>query len=203
LRNNLRIFCGANIPRNNRVLDCTEPPRPQEAEDSFSAYSGTITQSRKEVKAYHINGTDERGGFVHIITGSMDADVVLQKAREKGVTVTEYLTAVLILSVDAIQRRRVRTCTGSSRSRSACRSNSETCSRRRRCAILRTMSTRHRPAARHVHVDETLNIVHHLWRWRSEKAAQREDHDQRAHRAKRDPAPDAAVHQKRGQKYVY
>lgn len=103
----LRIFCGANIPRNNRVLDCTEPPRPQEAEDSFSAYSGTITQSRKEVKAYHINGTDERGGFVHIITGSMDADVVLQKAREKGVTVTEYLTAVLILSVDAIQRRRV------------------------------------------------------------------------------------------------
>ena len=31
----------------------------------------------------------------------------LQKAREKGVTITEYLTAALILSVDAIQRRRV------------------------------------------------------------------------------------------------
>jgi NRPS condensation-like uncharacterized protein len=66
-----------------------------------------LTQSRREPKAYHSSGTDERGGFVHIITGSMDSDVVLQKAREKGVTITEYLTAVMILSVDAIQRRQV------------------------------------------------------------------------------------------------
>jgi len=103
----LRLRYSAGIPRSNRVLDCAEPPRPQEAEDSFAAHSGTITQTRKEIKAYHIRGTDESTGFVHIITGSMNADVVLQKAREKGVTVTEYLTAVLILSVDAIQRKNV------------------------------------------------------------------------------------------------
>lgn len=103
----LRIKYGAVIPRDERILDCSEPPKPEEAEDSFAAYSGTITQTRKEVKAFHINGTDESGGFVHIITGSMDAEGVRQKAREKGVTITEYLTAALILSVDAIQRRRV------------------------------------------------------------------------------------------------
>lgn len=103
----LRLKYGAAIPRGERVLDCTEPPKPEEAEDSFAANSGTVTQTRKEVKAFHISGTDERSGFVHIITGSMDAETVLQKAREKGVTITEYLTAVLILSVDAIQRRRV------------------------------------------------------------------------------------------------
>ena len=56
-----------------KILDCSEEPKPQEAEDSFAAYSGTVTQSRSEPKAYHISGTDERGGFVHIITGSMDA----------------------------------------------------------------------------------------------------------------------------------
>jgi len=103
----LRLRYGAEIPRSGRVLDCTEPPRPEEAEDSFAVHSGTITQSRREVKAYHISGTDEPDGFIHIITGSMDADRVLQKSREKGVSVTEYLTAVLILAADAIQRRYV------------------------------------------------------------------------------------------------
>jgi len=101
----LRLRYGADIPRGDRVLDCAEPPRPEEAEDSFASNSGAITQTRSETKAFHIKGTDERGGFVHIITGSMDAEAVRQKAREKGVTVTEYLTAVLILSVDAIQRK--------------------------------------------------------------------------------------------------
>jgi NRPS condensation-like uncharacterized protein len=103
----LRLYYGAKIPRTERVLDCAEPPNPAEAEDSFAVNSGVITQTRKEVKAFHIKGTDERNGFVHIITGSMNVDTVLKKAREKGVTVTEYLTAVLILSVDALQRKSV------------------------------------------------------------------------------------------------
>ncbi|MCE5187737.1 MAG: hypothetical protein LLF75_00910 [Eubacteriales bacterium] len=103
----LRLKYGANIPRGDKILDCSEEPKPEEAEDSFVVHSGKITQSRKEVKAYHIRGTDERNGFVHIVTGSMSAEGVLQKAREKKVTVTEYLTAVLILSIDAIQRRHV------------------------------------------------------------------------------------------------
>jgi NRPS condensation-like uncharacterized protein len=103
----LRLKYGANIPRDDKILDCSEEPQPEEAEDSFAVHSGKITQSRKEVKAYHIKGTDERNGFVHIITGSMNADDVKTKAREKGVSITEYLTAALILSVDAIQRRRV------------------------------------------------------------------------------------------------
>ncbi|NLI53339.1 MAG: hypothetical protein GX417_03345 [Clostridiales bacterium] len=103
----LRLKYGANIPRGDKILDCSEPSQPEETEDSFAVHSGKITQSRKEVKAYHIKGTDERSGFVHIITGSMNAADVLAKAREKGVSVTEYLTAALILSVDAIQRRRV------------------------------------------------------------------------------------------------
>lgn len=103
----LRLKYGAEIPRGPRVLDCAEPPLPEEAEDSFATHSGAITQSRKEVKAYHIKGTDEPDGFIHIVTGSMNASCVREKAREKGVSVTEYLTAALILSIDAIQRRRV------------------------------------------------------------------------------------------------
>ena len=103
----LRLKYGAVIPRGDKILDCSEAPRAEEAEDSFAVHSGRITQTRKEVKAYHIKGTDEKNGFVHIITGSMNAEDVRAKAREKGVSVTEYLTAALIISLDAIQRRRV------------------------------------------------------------------------------------------------
>ncbi len=101
----LRLKYGAEIPRDGRILDCAEPPQPEEAEDSFATHSGAITQSRKEDKAYHIRGTDEPDGFIHIVTGSMDAATVRKKAREKGVSLTEYLTAALILSIDALQRR--------------------------------------------------------------------------------------------------
>jgi len=103
----LRLKYGADIPRGDKILDCSAAPDPAEAEDSFVVHSGKVTQTRKEVKAYHILGTDERSGFVHIITGTMNAEDVRLKAREKGVSITEYLTAVLILSIDAIQRRNV------------------------------------------------------------------------------------------------
>jgi len=104
----LRLKYGANIPRNDRILDCKENPKPEETEDSFAKYSGKITQSRKEVKAYHIKGQYEHSGFVHITSGSVDVAAVLAKAREKNVSVTEYLTAVMILSIDEVQRARVR-----------------------------------------------------------------------------------------------
>ncbi len=103
----LRIKYGADIPRGNGILDCSEAPRPQESEDSFAAHSGSYGQSRREPKAFHISGTDEMDDFVNIVTGAMDVEQVLNKAKEKGVSLTEYLTAVMLLSIDAIQRRRV------------------------------------------------------------------------------------------------
>lgn len=103
----LRLRYGAEIPRDERILDCAEPPKPEESEDSFASHSGTFGQSRREPKAFHIHGTDELDGFVNIVSGTVTTGQLLEKAREKGVSVTEYLTAVLLLSIDAIQRRRV------------------------------------------------------------------------------------------------
>ena len=102
----LRLRYGADIPCGGDILDCGAPPEAEETEDSFRRFSGGGTQSRREKKAYHITGTDEADGFIHITTGEMDAEQVLSLAREKGVSLTEFLTAVLLLSVDAIQRRR-------------------------------------------------------------------------------------------------
>ena len=100
----LRLKYGANIPRGKTVLDCTKPPLPGESEDGFAAHAGYFTKSRAEEKAYRIHGTEETDGFVHITTGIIDVSEVMAAAKAKKVTLTEYLTAVLILSVDSIQR---------------------------------------------------------------------------------------------------
>lgn len=104
----LRLKYGTIIPRSDRILDCAQSVLAEEVEDSFARYSGRVTQSRKEAKAYHIQGQVEHNGFVHITSGSIDVSDLLAKARGENVSITEFLTANLILSIDEIQRCRVR-----------------------------------------------------------------------------------------------
>jgi len=104
----LRIKYGANIPRDNKILDCTMEPSADETEDAFLKFARNTVQSRKEQNAYHIVGTDEDAGGINMTTGIMTASDILQKAKEKNVTLTEYLTAVMVASIDAIQKRHVR-----------------------------------------------------------------------------------------------
>ncbi len=93
------------IPRGGDILDCGEPPRPSELEDAFLKYAGKETLSRREDNAFYIRGDQEPPDHIHITTGMIPVAEVLSRAREKGATLTEYLTAVLLLSVDTLQRR--------------------------------------------------------------------------------------------------
>ena len=104
----LRIKHGAQIPRDNSILDCSQPPAPDETEDAYLKYAKNVGRSRREPDAFYLKGTDESGGFVHIITGMIPAGEVLSRAREKQVSLTEYLTAALIMAIDRVQRRAVR-----------------------------------------------------------------------------------------------
>jgi hypothetical protein len=104
----LTLKYGVSIPRGGGILDCSEAPRPQELEDSFLRYAGSATLSRREDNAFYIRGEVEPPENIHITTGMIPVEVLLKKAKEKGVSLTEYLTAVLLLSVDTIQRREVK-----------------------------------------------------------------------------------------------
>lgn len=104
----LRLKYGADIPRDKEILDCAVPPRPEEVEDAYLKYARNVGRSRREPNAYYLKGTDESDGFVHLTTGTMPSYEVLTRAKEKQVSLTEYLTAVLIMAVDKIQRQKVR-----------------------------------------------------------------------------------------------
>ena len=99
----LTLRYGINIPRGNGILDVQEASAPEEREDSFFRYVGDVNASRKETKGYRIHGTPEKEGFVTLITGKMPVDILLGKAREKGVSITTYLTAVMIQAVQELQ----------------------------------------------------------------------------------------------------
>ncbi|MEG1661737.1 MAG: alcohol acetyltransferase, partial [Clostridiales bacterium] len=101
----LRLKYGVSIPRDAQILDCGEKPQSQELEDAFLKYASVEKLSRKEADAYYIRGQQEPMQITHITTGMIPVAQVLMRAKEKGVTLTEYLTSVLILSTDTMQRR--------------------------------------------------------------------------------------------------
>lgn len=102
----LTLRYGVTIPRGGDILDCDTPPDPGEMEDGFLACAGEATRSRSEPDSFHLKGTRERDGFIHVTTGMLPVEALKARAAEKGVSLTVYLTAVLILAFDAIQRRR-------------------------------------------------------------------------------------------------
>jgi NRPS condensation-like uncharacterized protein len=96
------------VPAEKGVLDRLTPPSKEEMEDSFLKYAGPKAASRKEATAYHLKGTYEKDGFLHVTTGMLESKALLEKAHEYGVSLTVFLTAVLIRSLATLQDSHVK-----------------------------------------------------------------------------------------------
>ena len=95
------------IPAGNGVLGRLEDPDPEELEDSFLRYAGDITASRAEQTAYHLSGTPEPDGFLNLTTLMLPVDAVKEKAKEFGVSVTEFIAAVMMKAISDLQAEKV------------------------------------------------------------------------------------------------
>lgn len=72
----------------------------QKSEDSFDRYyDPTKKYKSKKVKSYLLKGPKVPEGRLNIIEGVMSAREALKLSKAAGVTLTEYFTALLILSV--------------------------------------------------------------------------------------------------------
>jgi NRPS condensation-like uncharacterized protein len=96
------------IPSQKGVLDRLTAPTAMELEDSFLKYAGPKAADRKEETAYHLKGTPEKDGFLHVTTGMIPAQDLLKKAHEYEVSLTAFLTAVLIRSLLTLQDSHVK-----------------------------------------------------------------------------------------------
>ncbi|MDO5540323.1 MAG: alcohol acetyltransferase [Eubacteriales bacterium] len=96
---------GYEIPNGQGVLDIYEEPLPEELEDAYMKYaSSRVRPPRSQEKAYRVRGTKEAFYTLNIICGVIPVDRILKVSRGYGVSVTEYLNAVLLYSL--LQRQK-------------------------------------------------------------------------------------------------
>lgn len=107
------IRYGVTVPRSGDILDCSVSASEEELADGFLKHAGPKAVPEVKRRAYHLNGTKDPD-FLHVTTGIIDSDDVAARAKALGVTVTEYLTTVLLFAAadwksvknELLQRRR-------------------------------------------------------------------------------------------------
>lgn len=101
---------GNAIPCNEYVLNPDEPAAPHELEDSFAASADSRAgYKRRDHFCYHPIGTPMPAHTVNITAGTLSFRALHDITAAKGVTVTEYLAAVLIkihMEKQAAEKRR-------------------------------------------------------------------------------------------------
>lgn len=97
---------GYDIPCTGMVYDINENPKDEEIEDSFVKYASKTAKERlPQFKTYHRIGEKMPKHTSIITTGYIPVDILKAKAKEKGVTITEYLSSALMLIHMQFQRR--------------------------------------------------------------------------------------------------
>ena len=88
---------GHAIPNACGILDVDEPPRPGEREDAYGRYAAVRPRREKRGKrAYQNNGTAEPFYTLNVTMGLCPVSALKGRAKAYGVSLTEYLTAVLL-----------------------------------------------------------------------------------------------------------
>lgn len=95
----LRLL-GHEIPNGDGVLDINETPDPEEFEDAYLRYaSSKVGRPRSQGNAYRVRGTKEPFYTLNIICGVIPVDKLRVVSKGYGVTITEYLNAVLLYAL--------------------------------------------------------------------------------------------------------
>ena len=95
----LRLL-GHEIPNTEGVLDLNEVIDPEELEDAYLRYATSkVGRPRSQGHAYRIRGTKEPFYTLNIICGVIPVDKLKAVSKSLGVTITEYLNAVLLYAL--------------------------------------------------------------------------------------------------------
>ena len=88
---------GYAVPNTCGILDVDAPPRQEELEDAYGKYAqGKGRRTKKPGRAYQNAGMPEPFYTFNVTMGFCSVLQLKQKAKEYGVSITEYLTAVLM-----------------------------------------------------------------------------------------------------------
>lgn len=96
---------GVDVPPDPLILDVAQPPEPEELEDAYGRYAGKRTlRFGLDKTAYANTSPPEPFYTLNVTMGLLSVAQLKEKAKQYGATITEYLTAVLLLSLLEKQR---------------------------------------------------------------------------------------------------
>lgn len=97
---------GISIPLEHGILDRNAAPTDEELEDCFPRTAGAVPLSRRDTNAWQIGGEPQRDGFLHTTCFKIPVKEALQKAHEHGVTLTVFMSAVMMKALFTLQNQK-------------------------------------------------------------------------------------------------
>lgn len=91
------------VPAQKGVLCRDENPKPEELEDSFPKYAGKVPMGRRATNAWHMGGEPQPNGFLNVTCFTMSADAVHETAHKYGVSITAFMSAVVMMALQNLQ----------------------------------------------------------------------------------------------------
>ncbi len=98
---------GVRIPAENGVLGRLEEPSEAELEDSYQKYVGRMQASLHGSNAWRMSGTPEPKVFSTLTCFEIPVKAALDKAHEYGVSLTNFLCAVMMSALQNLQEEKV------------------------------------------------------------------------------------------------
>lgn len=97
---------GADIPCGGMVLDVNERPAISEQEDAYLKFVKSKAKA-KRIEKFAYQAKDKRlpKHLTTVTTGYMPVDVLKAKAKEQGVTITEYIAGLLVWVMYNLQKQ--------------------------------------------------------------------------------------------------
>lgn len=95
----LELKFGVPVPKGNGILDVHDKPRQCEAEDSYYVHADpTIKASNPPAAKVYLDENMQIRNYARIIHGLFRVEEISALSKSKGLTVTEYLVALLIFT---------------------------------------------------------------------------------------------------------
>lgn len=96
-------YCGIPVPPSLPFIRPGETPAEEEYEDAYSRYFRKTVSPRMHMRrAFHLPFAIKRPPDLEVLKMEMPADSVLKQAKTYGVSLTEYLTAIYLFSLQEI-----------------------------------------------------------------------------------------------------
>ena len=97
---------GKEIPCGDAVLDIDEKPHESEKEDAYLKFVKSKAKAKRIEKfAYQAKDGRLPKHVTNVTTGYMPVDILKQKAKEQGVTITEYIAGLLVWVMYNLQKQ--------------------------------------------------------------------------------------------------